>query len=148
MPLRTNEPMPNATKQKVQVHLYRLEEGTGEPLFLILRRTAAKNRIWQPVTGNVEEGESPEEAALRELSEETGICELCSCRRVGAFEFEKGNTRFYETVFVAETTKSDVTLCWEHEAHQWLPYERARELIHYESNKQGLDSAYREVKQS
>ena len=39
---------------------------------LLLRRTAARGGFWQPVTGRLEPGESPAQAARRELQEETG----------------------------------------------------------------------------
>jgi lipoyl(octanoyl) transferase len=39
---------------------------------LLLRRSAERGGFWQPVTGRIEPGESPEAAARRELGEETG----------------------------------------------------------------------------
>ncbi len=39
---------------------------------LLLRRTQERGGFWQPVTGRVEPGEAPHEAARRELREETG----------------------------------------------------------------------------
>jgi lipoyl(octanoyl) transferase len=39
---------------------------------LLLRRTEARGGFWQPVTGRIEPGESPAQAARRELAEETG----------------------------------------------------------------------------
>jgi lipoyl(octanoyl) transferase len=39
---------------------------------LLLRRTPERGGFWQPVTGRIEPGESPETAAERELEEETG----------------------------------------------------------------------------
>jgi lipoyl(octanoyl) transferase len=39
---------------------------------LLLRRSPARGGFWQPVTGRIEPGEEPMEAARRELREETG----------------------------------------------------------------------------
>jgi lipoyl(octanoyl) transferase len=39
---------------------------------LLLRRTPERGGFWQPVTGRLEAGEAPPEAARRELEEETG----------------------------------------------------------------------------
>jgi len=39
---------------------------------LLLRRTEERGGFWQPVTGRIEPGETPAEAARRELREETG----------------------------------------------------------------------------
>jgi lipoyl(octanoyl) transferase len=39
---------------------------------LLLHRKPERGNVWQPVTGSIEEGESPEACARRELFEETG----------------------------------------------------------------------------
>jgi 8-oxo-dGTP pyrophosphatase MutT (NUDIX family) len=41
--------------------------------YLLLKRLPEKNGFWQPITGGVEEGETQEEALLREVIEETGV---------------------------------------------------------------------------
>ena len=40
--------------------------------YLVLKRTKKRGGFWQPVTGRVEPGETPAEAARREFREETG----------------------------------------------------------------------------
>ena len=54
-------------KRTVSVVVTRGEE------VLLLRRTPERGGFWQPVTGRMEEGETPFEAATRELAEETGL---------------------------------------------------------------------------
>jgi len=54
---------------------------------LMLRRTRP-NRFWQSVTGSLEWGETPREAAERELYEETGLRfsgRLTDCRHSESF---------------------------------------------------------------
>jgi len=55
----------------VQVQVVRSEMG-GRGV-LALRRTASRGGFWQPVTGHVQAGEMPGQAARRELREETGL---------------------------------------------------------------------------
>jgi dihydroneopterin triphosphate diphosphatase len=43
------------------------------PEFLVLLRSPDDHGYWHLVAGGIEEGETPEVAALRELSEETGL---------------------------------------------------------------------------
>jgi len=46
---------------------------TSEGKYLLLKRTERDGGFWQPVTGVIEPGESPADAALREVREETGV---------------------------------------------------------------------------
>jgi lipoyl(octanoyl) transferase len=50
---------------------------------LLLQRTPERGGFWQPVTGRVEQGESPAQAAQRELGEETGFASA-----VNALDYE------------------------------------------------------------
>jgi lipoyl(octanoyl) transferase len=43
------------------------------PEFLVLLRSPERHGYWNLVAGGIEEGESPSEAALRELEEEAGL---------------------------------------------------------------------------
>lgn len=66
--------MPKIISRYVEVCVYRVES-TG-PRFLLLRRKeddALYPGIWQIVTGTIETAERAVDAALRELSEETGL---------------------------------------------------------------------------
>ena len=134
-------------REKVQVHICQAGPD-GQPLFLVLRRTPKKDRIWQPVTGKAERDEKPPDTARREISEETGIRGLTELRAVSEFEYDKGDKSFHETVFVARTAGATVTLSDEHEEFRWVPYDEARRLIHFESNKTGLDAAYNHIRET
>jgi dATP pyrophosphohydrolase len=75
---------PRAYKRPESV-LVLVHTAAGE--VLMLRRTRPSH-FWQSVTGSLEWGESPREAALRELHEETGLSggvHLVDCRHTERF---------------------------------------------------------------
>jgi lipoyl(octanoyl) transferase len=57
--------------QQVLVYIRRRPTPTTTE-YLLLRRSAARGGFWQGVTGGLEAGESREDAARREVTEETG----------------------------------------------------------------------------
>ena len=55
--------------------------------------------LWSLPKGHIEEGESPEQAAIREVNEETGIeCEIKTSLGVIDFWFMAGGKRIHKTV--------------------------------------------------
>ena len=76
---------------------------TGKLGLLIGRRdqkdTSGKRILWSLPKGHIEEGESPEEAALREVHEETGIESIIE-KSLGVidFWFMAGGKRIHKTV--------------------------------------------------
>ena len=126
-------------RRKVQVHVVCRYAESGIARFLVLQRPEARGSLWQPVTGNVEAGEELLKAAQRELFEETSLWDLRRWARVFSFEFSKGDATIEETVFVAESVPCNVVLCAEHANWRWEPYQTARDLLAYDSNKQALD---------
>jgi dihydroneopterin triphosphate diphosphatase len=135
-------------RRKVQVHLYQFATDADDPRFLLLQRTPAKSSVWQPVTGNVEPDEKLEVCVAREVWEETGFNAIQDLEQVWEFSFDKGRDEFVETVFCARVDSGEVELSHEHVAHRWLPAAEARELIHFESNKMGLDQAVQSIRAS
>jgi dATP pyrophosphohydrolase len=60
-------------KQPLTVLVYAVHRTSDGWEYLLLRRTPQCDGFWQGVSGTVEPGESLEEAARRELQEETGF---------------------------------------------------------------------------
>ncbi len=56
--------------ETISVAVLRLDQ--NGPRILLLHRTAERGGFWQIVTGRIERGESPSDAAAREVTEETG----------------------------------------------------------------------------
>ena len=105
--------------------------------YLLLRRTSEREGFWQGVTGALEPGERLEEAARRELFEETGFVpeELVQIDYSYAFPVEErwqhqygpNVTEITEHVFLAfldsrEEPKIDPR---EHDGWAWCPFEEA-----------------------
>ena len=111
------------------------------PKFLVL--TARKNPDhWIFPKGHIDPGETPEQAALRELREEAGIeGELLG--RVGTSAFRSGDEDvevvYYLVRFVTEVGPG------ERRKRQWLEYDEARSLLSFEDAKRLLDAAARSV---
>jgi 8-oxo-dGTP pyrophosphatase MutT (NUDIX family) len=100
-------------------------QGVAAGEFLILHRAHfrpdfAGDWAWTPPSGARQPDEAPDEAAARELREETGL-ELALSR------IESPNADV--ALYVAQAPQdAEVTLDAEHDAHRWLPLEEATEL--------------------
>ena len=137
-------------RQPVQtaVIVFRKTQGDGL-LVLGLRRTEAWGGFWQPVTGGVLEGETPEEAAYREVCEETGIPRprrFFDLNYRYSFELPEKYKIFYdddvdtltEHAFGYETDIEDIILSDEHTEYRWLTPPEALELYEYPEYHEAL----------
>jgi 8-oxo-dGTP pyrophosphatase MutT (NUDIX family) len=82
---------------------------------------------WEPVHGHVEPAEEPEDAALRELREETGLsAERLYVVRVQPFYVRRTRTLQLAVVFAAFVAEpDDVTIGPEHQRFEWLSVDDA-----------------------
>ena len=116
---------------------------------LLLRRVQPPN-FWQSVTGSLKWGESPLEAACRELSEETGLSSqgLCDCHQSHAFviypywrqQYAPGVTQNKEYVLrLALPVCRDIELdATEHETYLWLPKSDAAAQVNSYTNRDAI----------
>lgn len=122
--------------------VYRLVDGA--PVYLLIRDSY---RNWGFPKGHVEEGELPDGAALREVSEETGLSDLAMR---GLIETIDWHFRFRGKLihkvchfYLMETGESStspqrtegITAC------RWLPFGAAEELISYANARDVLRKA-------
>ncbi len=90
---------------------------------LVLKRSDKddhKPGVWETVGGGMDKEESPQEALLREISEETGlIVNVGSPFNVFAFKKDTGELKVGIT-FLCEYVSGDVTLSDEHIEYVWI----------------------------
>ena len=100
---------------------------------------------WGFPKGNIEEGESLEETARREIKEETGL-------EVDFIEgFKEWIKYFYKiddrnvfkiaTYLLAEAKGKEVTLSHEHDDYEWLKFNEAVKRLNFDNAKEVLKKA-------
>lgn len=106
--------------KRVAVVTYLFRQGTEAQELLLMRRTTRRfNGKWFPVEGLVDSGEATEEAALREVREETSLTvERLYREQVEPMLFRSEVFIYIFVGFVAPS--ADVILNPEHDAYEWL----------------------------
>jgi 8-oxo-dGTP diphosphatase len=93
---------------------------------------------WTLPKGKLDEGESFEQAALREVEEETGLrCRLGRELRFSEYEDDRGRrklVRYWEMT----SPKGEFAPDSEVDELRWLPREEAEELLSYEGDREVL----------
>jgi len=128
--------------------VYRVAEGPDgqlQPLFLLIRDSY---RNWGFPKGHLERGEMPEAAALREVSEETGLGGLELRAPIETIEwYFRFRGRLIHKVcyfYLMETVQAEtcpqqaegITAC------RWTPYDEARQMISYANAREVLRRAH------
>jgi lipoyl(octanoyl) transferase len=131
------------TMRTVSVALLR---GHGpEAQVLVVRRIPERGGFWQTITGRVEPGETPEQAAARELQEETGVSvpvRTLDYRHTFALGEILPPMLVEETAFAAWLPEGhSVRIGPEHDAFEWLDVPAALKLLEYQGLREGVKRA-------
>jgi bis(5'-nucleosidyl)-tetraphosphatase len=111
-----------------------------------------RNKIWGFPKGHIEEGETERDAALREISEETGLTRLKlmdTFREEDVYpaigrseEFRGSEITKHSIYFLCETGKEEIqTDNTEITGYRWLPYSDAVEILPFGNQKNILRKA-------
>jgi len=114
----------------------------GERLYLLLHYPHGH---WDFVKGKIEEGESKQEAALRELEEETGLeAEIMDgFEEQISYTFRQEDELIEKTVYflIGQTDREAVELSHEHIDFAWLAYNQAEGQLTFANAKEVLKKA-------
>jgi len=126
----------------IQVHVYRLNNGATE--HLILRRAPNEKDypdMMQVVTGAIEQSETADNAALRELQEELGVqpieCHVLPI--INSFYHARRHTITHSVVFAARIDlHTEIKLSHEHSEYFWCSPEEAEQKLIMPSHIQSV----------
>ncbi len=108
---------------------------------LLIKNPSGK---WTFPKGNIEEGEKPEETAVREVEEETGIRGkiVDYIGEVSYWYYLKG-LRVFKKVkyYLMEYEGGELKPSWEVESADFVPVEKAKELLKYKGDKEIFSKA-------
>ena len=99
--------------------------------FLLIQRSQRDSigaNTWENTGGNIECGETPEDAMNREIQEETGITDI-SIERVAYVTLVNGKKPYLIIAYFCETLTETIALSEEHPAYIWANKEECTELL-------------------
>jgi 8-oxo-dGTP pyrophosphatase MutT (NUDIX family) len=116
--------------------------------YLVLHRSQRQGAYWHGVAGGLEAGETYDEAAVRELREETGLeAPIVALDRRCVYRLEQWEPRYepeggeiYVEFFLAEAPPDwEPQLDWEHDDYRWCSAPDALELLFWPEPRDVLE---------
>ncbi|MGH9420995.1 MAG: NUDIX domain-containing protein, partial [Thermoanaerobaculia bacterium] len=123
---------------------------------LLLHRKPERGNFWQPITGSIEDGESPHDTARRELAEETG-----HRGEPEALDLEQSfmiESHFLETRYPAPIVANETVFSFEmppgsairmdddeHDQSGWFTFAEAYEKIRWTDDREAMEKVERRL---
>lgn len=125
-----------------------------QPYYLLLHYPTGKRtkkEYWDFPKGHLEKGETEQQAARREVAEETGLEDISFSpgfqERIHYYFRVQGKTIFKTVVFfLAFTKKKEVKISFEHEGFIWLSFEKAMKKLKFANARRILTRAHHFLK--
>lgn len=120
-------------RRSIEAWIYHPEERE----ILLLKVEDETVSFWQPITGGIESGESPEEACLREIKEETGLLLDCSnLTGLGNFTVKiDEDLSIHKNLFLVLTEQKAIQISDEHVGAQWVALDKVSSQLYWPSNQ-------------
>lgn len=134
--------MTEARVASVDVYLLRRTTAGWETLVLQRAEGTRCTGAWEAVHGHIEEGEKPQDAAVREVREETGLeIERLYNLEVSPFYLHRPDMVMLAVAFAAFPCDGEVTLGPEHARYEWLPVDEAMKRMVWPRSRSALANA-------
>lgn len=98
---------------------------------LLIQRSKNDNtgaNTWENTGGNIEPGETPEDAVIREIREETGITDI-EIKNIAYIAILDGEIPDLLIVYLCETHTESVKISFEHQAFLWADEQQCKSLL-------------------
>jgi len=140
--------MPRDKRKPENVHVFLYRKNKDNDFEYAIFQRADNPKWWQGISGGVEVGETPEQAALRESFEEAGTPVIMPIYRLDTISYIPSNI-FSDHVWdysilmipmfhFAMPFDGEITLSYEHKIYKWLTYEEAEMKVYFHDTKNAL----------